>query len=84
MGATTLTVGQLASHWHSVAVNVVNSDPAAPSISSWSSVESMLSMRNSTYSTGGSGPHTHTLDGASGSASSLPPYYVLAYIMRCA
>ena len=53
VGATTLTVGQLASHWHSVGVNVVTSDLAAPSISSWSSVDRMLSMNNSTYSTGG-------------------------------
>ena len=29
--------------------------------------------------------HTHSLTGAkSGSASSLPPYYALAFIMRCA
>lgn len=34
--------------------------------------------------TGGSQPHTHTLDGASEEESSLPPYYALAYIMRCA
>ncbi len=33
---------------------------------------------------GGSQPHTHTLSGASGSASSLPPYYALALIMRIA
>lgn len=39
---------------------------------------------SSTSATGGSGSHTHPLSGAqSGSASSLPPYYVLAYIMRC-
>ena len=37
-----------------------------------------------TGATGGSQPHTHTLSGASEEASSLPPYYTLAYIMRCA
>lgn len=84
VGDTTLTVEQLASHWHSVAVNVVNSEPAAPSISSWCSVDNTLSTRNSTYRTGGSGPHTHTLDGASGEANNLPPYYALSYIMRIA
>lgn len=38
----------------------------------------------STLATGGSQPHTHTLDGASGDADSLPPYYALALIMRIA
>lgn len=34
---------------------------------------------------GGSQSHTHSLSGVkSGSASSLPPYYALAYIMRIA
>ena len=37
-----------------------------------------------TGATGGSKSHTHTLSGASGQASSLPPYYALAYIMRVA
>ena len=38
-----------------------------------------------TDATGGSLAHTHALSGAkSGSASTLPPYYVLTYIMRCA
>ena len=37
-----------------------------------------------TTTVGGSQPHTHTLDGASGEANGLPPYYVLSYVMRCA
>lgn len=37
-----------------------------------------------TGSSGGSWSHSHTLDGASGEADSLPPYYALAYIMRTA
>lgn len=37
-----------------------------------------------TGSTGSSQAHTHTLSGAFGNAGSLPPYYVLALIMRCA
>ena len=38
-----------------------------------------------TDATGGSQAHTHALSGAkSGSASTLPPYYALTYIMRCA
>ena len=31
---------------------------------------------------GGSQPHTHSLSGASGEASSLPLYYALSFIMR--
>ena len=38
----------------------------------------------STQSTGGSQPHSHDLTGASEEASSLPPYYALSFIMRCA
>ena len=82
VGETTLTKEQLALHWHSIAVNVVSSESTAPSISSWCSVEKMVSMKNSTYSTGGSDPHTHTFSGASGDANSLPPYYSLPYIIR--
>ena len=38
-----------------------------------------------TGKTSASASHTHSLTGAkSGSASSLPPYYALAYIMRVA
>ena len=38
-----------------------------------------------TGKTSASASHTHSLTGAkSGSASSLPPYYALAFIMRCA
>lgn len=33
---------------------------------------------------GGSQPHTHSLSGASGEASGMPPFYSLAYIMRTA
>ena len=39
---------------------------------------------NNTESAGGSQPHSHDLTGASGEANGLPPYYTLAYIMRCA
>lgn len=40
---------------------------------------------NRVATTGGSKSHTHSLAGIkSGSASSLPPYYALTYIMRTA
>lgn len=37
-----------------------------------------------TSTVGGSQSHTHALSGSSGDAESLPPYYALALIMRCA
>lgn len=43
-----------------------------------------LTAAASTGVSGGSWSHSHTLDGASGEADSLPPYYALAYIMRTA
>ena len=78
VGATTLTVEQLASHGHSSAKRFgskfgggglygLNGDSGGSF---------------STLATGGSQPHTHTLSGASGETNGLPPYYALAYIMR--
>ena len=79
VGSTTLTVEQLASHTHTVHGNSDGGwSGSAPTIGDgwqWS---------RKVDSAGGSQPHTHTLDGASGEASSLPPYYVLSYVMRCA
>lgn len=80
VGETTLSVTQLASHEHSSGQRFgskfgggnlygLNGDSGGSF---------------STLATGGSQPHTHTLDGASGDADSLPPYYALALIMRIA
>lgn len=80
VGATTLTVEQLASHEHS-------SDKRFGSKFGGGTLYGLNGDSGgsfSTLATGGSQPHTHTLSGASGEASSLPPYYALAYIMRCA
>ena len=78
VGETTLSVAQLAAHTHpyeypNIKTNSVVGFGAYGDHSS-----------TNTGATGGSKPHTHTLSGASGQASSLPPYYALAYIMRCA
>ena len=79
VGATTLTVEQLASHTHTGKFSVVGGSG------------SPLNMANGDYrfkagtldSTGGSSSHTHSLSGAkSGSASSLPPYYAGHYVIR--
>lgn len=80
VGATTLTVAQMPGHTHSPGGVVVNAtgggfpnNPGSPS-----------GHAQALSATGGSQSHTHTLSGASGQASTLPPYYALAYIMRVA
>lgn len=81
VGATTLTVKQLASHLHPVPANSINY------ITSGNGQVYYVLLRGSgvnTSSTGDSQSHTHTLSGASGAADSLPPYYALALIMRIA
>ena len=81
VGDTTLTVAQLANHPHQCSF-VASTEQDAGSFSN--GLHNPSEPPLSTDSTGGSQPHTHTLDGASGETSSLPPYYTLAYIMRCA
>ena len=79
VGATTLTVEQLASHehpyWKGMPDRFYTGGGSGPLDKNIVDV---------TGSTGGSQSHTHTLDGASGEANGLPPYYALAYIMRTA
>ena len=79
VGETTLTVEQLAGHEHSIS--------SAPY--GYFGAGTRQALRDgagttTTSTAGGSQPHTHALAGASGEGSSLPPYYALAYIMRCA
>ena len=78
VGETTLSTNQMPSHTHRVP-NQTGLNTNGTHIDGWSWGNPL-----NTDSAGGSQPHTHTLDGASGEASSLPPYYTLAYIMRCA
>ena len=80
VGETTLTVEQLAAHNHQIPFDLLL--PLAGS--SVNNFPKSGSYGQSTDSTGGSQPHTHTLSGASGAADSLPPYYALALIMRIA
>ena len=79
VGATTLTVEQLASHKHGGTV-ILGSGAGGGVPGTSSTAYYLRAMDNA----GGSQPHSHTLDGASEEESSLPPYYTLAYIMRCA
>ena len=78
VGSTTLTVEQLARHEHGIKVPTHYSGVGNEYLQ-WVDTK-----QGNTSATGGSQPHTHDLTGASGEASGLPPYYTLAYIMRCA
>ena len=75
VGETTLTEAQMPSHTHTFGIGTYGSSAEA---------KGNTSSKQTTDATGGSQPHSHTLSGASEEASSLPPYYTLAYIMRCA
>lgn len=79
VGATTLSVAQMANHIHQCSF-VASTDQDSGSFTNGlhNPNEPILN----TNSTGDSQPHTHALSGESGSANSLPPYYALAYIMR--
>ena len=81
VGETTLSVEQMPSHTHGYR--------KVTSWNGWNGTNDGNDCKppkdgQPTDATGGSQPHTHTLDGASGETSSLPPYYALAYIMRTA
>ena len=99
VGATTLTSGQIAKHFHRTAVGKTLTDasmlrlyanaaygsvPAGALPDDSKNYDSNFTAIIGQYS-GDSQSHTHSLTGIkSGSASSLPPYYALAYIMRVA
>lgn len=82
VGNTTLTVSQSPLHDHWVPGNT---SPFSFTTSYGGMTGDSRSTHNKASSpVGGSGSHTHVLSGVSENASSLPPYYALAYIMRCA
>ena len=74
VGETTLTEAQMPSHSHRIGTYV-----GAAGTNAYAATSGSLA---STQSTGGSQPHTHALTGASGDASSLPPYYAGHYVIR--
>lgn len=87
VGETTLTEAQLASHKHSSQgyhKTAYHSTSYTRSMSTTFIEEDPIDTDNCILTTGGSRPHTHALSGTSGEAQSLPPYYALALIMRCA
>ena len=75
VGSTTLSVAQMPSHTHTFDKGTYGNIAEAKG--------SANSGKQTTDATGGSQAHTHSLSEAkSGSASNLPPYYALSYIMR--
>lgn len=77
VGQTTLTVEHLAVHAHPM-----NASGASGGTNRFYIYNLGSAWGYETGEVGGSKPHTHALDGASGEASGLPPYYALSYIMR--
>ena len=84
VGETTLTEAQMPSHAHlpSNRSTFVTEGGNGEAQINASSQYKTYSICKWTDTTGESASHTHALDGASGEASSLPPYYALSYIMR--
>ena len=82
VGQTTLSVMQCPTHRHTYPY-YIGSGVSTGSASVLNAIDTGgLGVANSSE-VGGSQAHTHTLDGTSGDASSLPSYYALALIMRC-
>ena len=78
VGSTTLSTSQMPSHSHSY--STVN----APG-STWGQGATQLSRSDrTTGTTGGSSSHTHSLSGSARSTDSLPPFFSLVYVIRCA
>ena len=84
VGATTLTTAQMPKHTHVLMspTGDKNYNGGYNCNTWWGNTNDRSS---TTTSAGSSSEHTHPLTGSkSTSASSFPPYYTLAYIMRCA
>ena len=84
VGATTLTEPQISAHKHlpgnrsQFLCGGGNGEAEILSAPQYAS----YSFSSDTTVSGGSQPHTHSLSGASGAASSLPPYYAGHYVIR--
>lgn len=86
VGKTTLTEAQMPNHAHQPSNRstfVTEGGNGEADICAGPQYQS-YSICGWTDTTGKSASHTHALDGASGEASNLPPYYALSFIMRCA
>ncbi len=81
VGATTLSEAQLAAHTHSTTAALCGAEGQYRYGANNQLVNNLAIW--ATY-TGASQSHTHPLSGASGQASTLPPYHALTFIMRIA
>ena len=79
VGATTLTVDQLAAHTH-IAEQVANQ--GFYMVGNYGKTTGQVSQETS--STGNSASHTHSLAGSTTSITSIPLFYALSFIIRCA
>ena len=85
VGATTLTATQIAAHTHTLTNNAAMTLTPVESGAGFIPVtQGDRRVALGTKTSGGSGSHTHSISTTSGATSSLPPYYALAWIMRCA
>ena len=81
VGETTLSIEQMPNHTHQESVTVTNSNGYYQNDGSGNR---MGPQSGTTGATGGYQSHSHTLSGASGTTDSLPPFYALAWVIRCA
>ncbi len=83
VGATTLATSQIPKHNHTQSTQGLNriGDSSFHQMC-WQQDSCEGYWASAVQATGGSGSHTHTFSGASGTVATLPPYYSLAYIMQ--
>ena len=86
VGATTLSVEQMPTHNHFPLYNdnfICGGGNGEADINA-SPQYASYTLSSGTTMSGGSTSHTHTLSGLSDAADSLPPYYALPLVIRCA
>lgn len=79
VGMTTITTEQMPAHNH----NITRSNGGSGN-DQIGNGPNPAGRTNTTGFSGSNQPHTHSLTVSISAANSLPPYYALAYIMRCA
>ena len=86
VGETTLSVDQIAAHQHTQSTEGLQVFSGTTRTQrGWAANGSQSQSNAATVSNGGSQPHAHSLSGISSeAANSLPPYYALPLVIRCA
>ena len=78
VGSHTLTENEMPSHTHEKGMNTTQTN------AEYGNNLHLGRINIPTGSTGGSQSHVHDFTGSTTNGNSLPPYYTLAIIMRCA